>query len=108
MTDTLSRHSIDDRTEQHRRWDWLRGQSIDLVDGIERLSQHVMAFRCNVEHAYAYNSEMVPEPGEEDADLAMLNRLLNHVEQYFGYIGMDLPKLRERLAELGQGEVDHV
>ena len=90
--------------DEAERWFRIRGHALDLVHGVELLHGRVQAFETAAACAYSENTEVGGTPYTEEADAAMLARLLDHVQMVLAFVVDDADKAREAVAASSASE----
>ena len=94
MTNTTTTKEQD---TEFQRWDLFKLRALDMAYGIERLHKHAQAYKVLAESAHASNGEMIPTPKCRTADLVMLDRALDHLEERLSFAVDDVSAIREAI-----------
>lgn len=83
-------------------WNYLKVSSRDLVDAAQHVHRMAEALAIYVDGAHSDNAECASEGSEaESADVAMLVRMLDHLDVWARFLNGNREDLRERLVLLG-------
>ncbi|HVM54362.1 MAG TPA: hypothetical protein VM262_14305 [Acidimicrobiales bacterium] len=81
MTNVDTERAAASEDKAAETWGLMRVRALDLLHGVELLDEQAQAFSTATQSAYASNGEQGAPPDVEAADVAMLARLLDHVQE---------------------------